>query len=223
MKKLVIFILVLLFAFPAAAEYTPDNIAVSDYYVSYFDGYIYILYFFGVNASAGQVSICRLKNVVHDGPTPDYFLQDGYYKTSGSDIVIRENRYSEDVYASGTAGSGYMDLTLDGVNYYHFVFMPDDNKITEKTDLFADVRDRFDEGFTVPAGLYVIGEDPPSGVFSFSSDTGCKVDIQQNNYNHFAFTLSPGESFRKFELIDHQYLLVKDGDVTLTTFTGLFD
>ena len=223
MKKLVIFILVLLFAFPAAAEYTPDNIAVSDYYVSYFDGYIYILYFFGVNASAGQVSICRLKNIVHDGPTPDYFLQDGYYKTSGSDIVIRENRYSEDVYASGTAGSGYLDLTLDGVNYYHFVFMPDDNKITEKTDPFADVRHRFDEGFTVPAGLYVIGEDLPSGAFSFSSKTGCTVTIQQNNYNHFKLRLSPGESFRKYVLLDHQQLLVSDGDVTLTTFTGLFD
>lgn len=223
MKKLVIFVLVLLFAFPAAAEYTPDNIAVSDYYVSYFDGYIYILYFFGVNASAGQVSICRLKNVVHDGPTPDYFLQDAYYETSGSGITIKEQRWSDHVFASGTAGSGYMDLTLDGVNYYHFVFMPDDNKITEKTDLFADVRHRFDEGFTVPAGLYVIGEDLPSGAFSFSSATGCTVIIQQNNYNHFTMKLSPGETFRKFVLLDHQQMLVSDGDVTLTTYTGLFD
>lgn len=224
MKKfLVLFLAALLLAFPVLAEYTPDSIGVSDYYFSSFDGCIYILYFYGVNASSGQVSFCRLKDVLHDGPTPDFFLQDAYYETSGSSIVIREKRSSSEVFASGTAGTGFLDLTLDGENYYHFVFMPDDNKVVEKTDRFADVRPLFVEGFTVPAGLYVIGEDLPSGAFSFTSDTGCKVDIQQNNYNHFTFTLSPGESFRKFELIDHQYLLVSDGSVTLTTYTGLFD
>ena len=213
----------LLLALPALAEHTPDSICVSDYYLSYFDGYFHILYFYGVNASSGQVSICRLKDVLHDGPTPDLFIQDAYYETSGSSVVIREKRSSPDVYASGTAGSGFLDLTLDGENYYHFVYMKDNNKVVAKTDRFADVRDRFDEGFTVPAGLYIIGEDLPSGAFSFSSGTGCSIDIQQNNYNHFSFTLSPGGSFGKFELIDHQYLLVKDGSVTIRTFTGLFD
>lgn len=223
MKKLITFLLALLLAFPAFGETAPDNIYVTDYYVSYFDGHFYILYFYGINASSGQVSICALKDVLHEGPTPDFFLQDGYYETSGSDIVIREKRYSEDVYASGTAGSGYLDLTLDGENFYHFVSMPADNKVIRKTDPFADVRHRFDEGFTVPAGLYVIGEDLPSGAFSFSSATGCTVTIQQNNSSRFTMKLSPGESFRKYVLIDHQQLLVSDGDVTITTYTGLFD
>ena len=223
MKKLLSFFLAaLLICSAAAAEHKPDNIAVSDYYVSYFDGYFYILYFFGVNDSSGQVSICKLKNVLHDGPTPDYFVQDAYYETSGSSIIIKEKRVSDDVFASGTAGSGFLDLTLDGVNYYHFIFMPSDNKIIEKTDRFANVRDRFDEGFTVPAGLYVIGEDLPSGVFSFSSGTGCKITIQQNNYYVFKIELSPNESFQRYELIDHQYLLVSDGSVTIKTYTGLF-
>ena len=223
MKKLIILLIVLLFAFPAAAEYVPDNIGVSDYYVSYFDGYFYILYFYGVNACSGQVSICKLEDVLHEGPTPAFFIQDAYYETSGSNITIREHRSSADVFAFGTAGTGFLDLTLDSENFYHFVFMPSDNKIISKTDLFADVRDRFDEGFTVPAGLYVIGKDLPAGVFSFSSDTGCKITVQQNNYNHFTVTLSPHESFNRYELIDHQYLLISDGSVTIKTYTGLFN
>lgn len=224
MKKLIVFFIIMLLAFPAAAEYTPDNINVSDYYVSYFDGFFYILYFYGPSSSSGQVSISKLEDVLHDGPTPASFIPDAYYETSGSDIVIKESRHSADAIAYGTAGNGFLDITLDGgANYYHFTFMPFDNKIIEKTDLFADVRDRFDEGFTVPAGLYIIGEDLPSGVFSFSSDTGCKITVQQNNYNHFTVTLSPHETFNRYELIDRQYLLVSDGSVTIKTYTGLFD
>lgn len=224
MKKLVSFFLAtLLICSSAAAELVPDNIAVSDYYVSYFGGYYYILDFFGTNNSSGQVSICKLKDVLHDGPTPDYFVQDAYYETSGSGIIIKEQRSAPDFFASGTAGNGFLDLTLDGENYFHFTFMPHDNKVTGSTDLFADVRSKFDDGFTVPAGLYVIGEDLPSGKFSFSSETGCKINIQQNNYYHFEISLSPNESFNKYELIDHQYLLVSDGSVTLKTYTGLFD
>ena len=224
MKKIVaVFLAALLICSAASAEYKPDNITVSDYYVSHFGGDFYILYFFGFNASSGQVSICKLKDVIHDGPTPDYFVQDAYYEISGSSIIIKEKRISSDVFASGTAGSGFLDLTLDGTNYYHFTFMPSNNKIIEKTDRFAYVRDRFDKGFNVPAGLYVVGEDLPSGVFSFSSETGCRITIQQNDYAHFKFDLSPNESFNRYELIDHQYLLVSGGSVTIKTYTGLFN
>ena len=223
MKKLFILFLALLFAFPAAAEFTPDNINVSDYYVSYFDGYFHILYFFGPGFSSGQVSISKLENRIHDGPTPVSFIPDAYYETSGSDITIKEERFSDSIYAFGTAGKGFMDLTLDGENYYHFTFLPSNNEIIEKTDLFADVRDRFDEGFTVPAGLYVIGEDLPSGVFSFSSETGCTIKIQQNNLVIFSITLSPYESFNKFELLDNQRFYVSGGSVTIKTYTGLFN
>lgn len=223
MKKLLaVFLSVLLICSASADEYKPDDITVSDYYLSYFDGYFYILDFLGVRISSGQVSICKLKDVLHDGPTPDYFVQDAYFETSGSSIIIKEKRYDDDVFASGTAGIGFLDLTLDGTNYYHFTSMPSHNKVIDKTDRFADVRDRFEEGFTVPAGMYIVGEDLPSGVFSFSSGTGCNIDIQQNNYYHFKIVLSRNESFNRYELIDKQILLVSDGSVTIKTYTGLF-
>lgn len=223
MKKLLVFFLAVLLAFPAVAdEYKPDNIAIKDFYVSYIGGDFYILQFFSAGSSSGQVSICKLKNELHDGPTPVYFVQDAYFETSGSDVIIKEKRAASDIFASGTAGNGFLDLTLDNENYYHFISMPHDNKVESRTDLFADVRHLFDDGFTVPAGLYIVGEDLPSGVFSFTSSTGCKITVQQNNYNLFKFDLAKNGSFNRYELIDHQYLLVSDGSVTIKTYTGLF-
>ena len=225
MKKFFLLLLAasLLISSATFSEYVPDDIGISGYYFSYISGYYYILHFYGLGFSSGQVSVCKLKDVLHEGPTPDLFIPDAYYETTGSGIVIKEGRFSENILASGTAGSGFLDLTLDNENCYHFVFLPSNAEITIPSDSFADVRPLFDEGFTVPAGLYVVGEDLPSGAFSFSSESGCKIDIQQNNYNHFVLSLSPGESFARFELIDHQLLLVTGGAVTLKTYTGLFD
>lgn len=225
MKKLLVLLLAaLLICSAASAEVKPDHVRLSGYYVSYLNGHFCILDFFGSDSAAGQVSICMLKNDLHDGPTQDDFIQDAYFEITGSEFIIKAKRSDPDLFASGAAGTGFLDLTLDGgETFYHFSSLPSDNKIIDKTDPFADVRSRFDEGFTVPAGLYVIGEDLPSGKFSFSSETGCKVDIQQNNYYHFEISLSPNESFNKYELIDQQYLLVSDGSVTLKTYTGLFD
>ena len=223
MKKITAFFLSLILVLSSAAFAANDEVFVEDIYIATVKGNLYVFHFLGIRPTSGQVSINILADDIFKGYSTSYFVPDGYFSITDSVITIRENVNSNSVFAQGTVGYDYIDLTLDGEVYYHFIRFPFDSASDSFDDPFASVRPLFADGFTIPAGLYIVGDDLPSGAYTFSSETGCKIDIQLNNFNHFTISLGPGDSFRKYVLKDHEYIYVSGGSVILMTYTGLFD
>lgn len=223
MKKLIPIFIFLILISSTSAYAAGDEVFVEGFYISSVNGDLYVFEFIGTRLDYGQVSINILDFDIYAGYSTSFYVPDGHFSITDSVITIRENINSNTVFAQGAVGYDYIDLTFDGDNYYHFVHFPFTSASSSFADPFASARPLFDEGFTVPAGLYIVGDDLPSGAYTFSSETGCKIDIQLNNFNHFTISLGPGESFKKYVLKDHEYIYVSGGSVILKTYTGLFD
>ena len=85
-------------------------------------------------------------------------------------------------------------------------------------------------GVTVPAGLYVVGQDLPSGtyrvVFNSVRDTDYCSFLAVNESESFGFTTILGFSgspeIGKIELSKNTHITITGGELVFFTYTGLF-
>ena len=149
--------------------------------------------------------------------TPGYILSPydsgrHYCSISGTELEFKQSKNSTDVQFVGRYSGGYLYISLDGNIWRRFTRSEfqsfDYDTYTSETVPQAfpiEVYDQLKSGYDIPAGIYTVGIDFPSGDYSITSSSNLRIIIKQNNITSkdpTTFDMTPGSYFGKVTLLD---------------------
>jgi len=236
MKKIMIFIFFLLFLFSSCAFAELNSYD--------FDG-IWTCYIYEDGSETN--SRFHLYQFIFDDNYCDHYIYDNYsdptgyvlapyetshhyYEINGTNLIFKEYQTSNDIQFTGRWSSGYLYISFDGVSWYKFTRSAYQyESYTSETvpaSFSLDVYEKLSSGYTIPAGIYTVGIDLPSGDYSLVADSSLQVIVKYNlmsTKEPTKFNMTSGSVFGKLTLNDGNVFAISNGTVQIKTYTCLFE
>ena len=151
------------------------------------------------------------------------------YEIDGPDLSFKEYQTSKVILFTGRWSAGHLYISFDGLNWYEFTrsewqsepFLSD----TVPSAFSADVYDKLEEGYEIPAGIYTIGVDIPAGEYEITAVDSTNIYLKNNirsSKEIASFNLQRDASFGKITLSVGNCFSFSPGSIILKTYHGLF-